>query len=201
MGFGSLPGGVISGGPKGVAKVQAQLPSLTPSQRVRVVACLESLQCASAWNGDLPVLLLNRCWMRLSVLPVQRLALEVPPDLSRSAPELERYRQLLEAGCPSWQAQQLCWLEFGAEACHQALRRFWQAQEQPSHGWCLQDYLHFLTEYRHRFITERPRAIPLLVMARPSGRSSRLKPVEEHGLFWLRPDLSIDERAMRHTCP
>lgn len=184
-----------------VAKGPIHRPSLTASQWLQAESCLAALQSAPAWSGELPVLLLNRCWLRLTVLPVDQLARQVPPDLSRAAPELERYRQLLEAGWPAWHAQQQCWLEFGAEACQQALRRFWQAQEQPTHGWTLQRYLDFLREYRHCFASQSPRPIPLLVLARRSGSCSASASVEEHGLFWLRPGQSIDERSMRHTCP
>lgn len=201
MSGGARTDGPISRGPMGSPALSAQLPTLTQAQRLQADASLAFLQEVRAWNGSLPVLLLNRCWLRLTVLPIERLALELPPDLSRAAPELERYRQLMEGGWPAWQAQQQCWLEFGAEACQQALRRFWQAQEHPCHGWTLQRYLEFLTEYRHRFASQRPRPVPLLVLARPSGRPFCSATVEEHGLFWLRPDLRIDERAMRHTCP
>jgi hypothetical protein len=186
------PSGECPGEKPGSAEPSVELPTLTPSQRLRAQASLATLQSADDWSGDLPVLLLDRCWLRLTVLPVEQLAVAVPPDLSWSAPELERYRQLLKSGCPSWQAQQLCWLEFGQEACQQALRRLWQAQEHPRCGWLLKDYLDFLTEYR---------PLPLLVLARSSGRPGASKAIEEHGLFWLRPDLHIDERAMRHTWP
>lgn len=182
--------------------VQAQpsCPSLTPSQRLRAQAAFATLARAQAWNGQLPVLLLNRCWLRLTVVPVERLALELPPDLSRSAPELERYRALVQSGHPAWQAQQLCWHEFGAEACQQALRHFWRAQERQPPGWTLDRYLDFLADYRHRLAHARPRQLPLIVLARPSVRQGRAAGAESHGLFWLRPDLSIGEQAMRHTC-
>ncbi len=178
----------------------AQPPDFTPGQTVLARSAFHTLGSAQAWTGALPVLLLNRCWLRLTVVPVERLALELPPDLSRSAPELERYRALIQAGHPAWQAQQLCWLEFGAEACHQALRHFWSSQDQQPHGWTLDRYLDLLADYRHRFANERPRPLPLIVLARPSGRGTSPPPSEDHGLFWLRPDLTISERTMRHTC-
>jgi len=184
----------------GAGQEPTLLPTLTPAQKLQVDASLEALQLAGAWSGDLPVLLLNRCWLRLTVIPVERLALELPPDVSRAAPELERYRELIEAGFPAWQAQQLSWQEFGPEACHQALRRFWTAQDHPFHGWTLQRYLEFLTDYRQRFARQRPRPLPLLLLARPSAQRYCPKRMEEHGLFWLRPGLTIGERAMRHTC-
>jgi hypothetical protein len=184
----------------GAADLPLQPPTLTSAQRSSAEAALASLQEESTWSGQAPVLLLNRCWLRLTVLPVERLALELPPDLSRAAPELERYRELMASGASAWQAQQVCWLEFGPEACHQALRRFWNAQERPCHGWTLQRYLACVSEYRHRFASQRPRPLPLLVLGRPTHRRSGPRAVEEHGLFWLRPGLAMSERAMRHTC-
>ncbi len=178
----------------------ADLPTFTPAQAVRARAAVRALQGATRWHGQLPVLLLNRCWLRLTVVPVERLALELPPDLSRAAPELEHFRALIEAGHPPWQAQQLCWLEFGAEACHQALRNFWQSQDRQSHGWTLERYLDLLADYRRRFAGPSPRELPLLVLARPPVDDTPSPREEDHGLFWVRPDLSIAERAMRHTC-
>lgn len=180
-------------GSMGAERELGRLPSLTFSQREQIESILKALQHAEGWSGDLPVLLLNRCWLRLTVLPVERLALELPPDLSRSAPELEHYRELIEAGIPAWQAQQLCWLEFGADACHQALQRFWSALDQDDGGWTLQRYLDLLTQYRQLFLGQSPRSLPLLVLARPSC-------LDRHGLFWLRPGLTLAEPPMRHTC-
>jgi len=179
---------------------RVQLPTLTDPQKRQAEACLTKLQRAEVWTADLPVLLLNRCWLRLTILPLERLAFELPPDLSRAAPELVRYGELIKAGCPAHQAQQQCWLEFGPEAFHLALQRFWKVQERGAHFWTLERYLDVLTDYRERFATERPRSLPLLVLARPSGRSFCPPTVEVDGLFWLRPGLALGEPPMRHTC-
>jgi hypothetical protein len=184
----------------GAGSASDQLPTLTASQKRQTEACLTQLQRASDWRGDLPVLVLNRCWLRLTVIPVERLAFELPPDPSRSAPELARYAELIEAGWLAHQAQQQCWLEFGPEAFHQALQRFWMVQERGVHVWTLERYLDVLTDYRQRFATQRPRSLPLLVLARPSGRSFCPPTVEVDGLFWLRPGLALAEPSMRHTC-
>lgn len=184
----------------GAGPVPAKPPTLTPGQTLRAQAAFQSLRQAREWNGRLPVLLLNRCWLRLTVVPVERLALELPPDLSRAAPELERYRSLIQGGHPSWQAQQLCWQEFGAEACQQALRHFWRAQDQHPRDWTLERYLGVLADYRQAFAHNQPRLLPLIVLARPAGQGAGRSGVEDHGLFWLRPDLTIVERTMRHTC-
>jgi hypothetical protein len=177
-----------------------QFPTLTEAQSRLTEACLSQLQQAEGWRADLPVLVLNRCWLRLTVIPMERLAFELPPDPSRAAPELVRYGELIEAGCPAHQAQQQCWLEFGPEAFHQALQRFWKVQERGDHVWTLEHYLDVLTDYRQRFATERPRSLPLLVLARPSGRPFCPPTVEVDGLFWLRPGLALGEPSMRHTC-
>ena len=133
--------------------------------------------------------------MRLEAIAVAELANRLPPDTSREAPELSRYSQLIEAGDPSWDAQHYCWQEFGAEACQQALRRFWAAKDRGNNGWTFARYIQFLADYRQRFY-DRPRPLPLLVLARPDGARSG----ENHGLFWLRPEVSDSNRPMRHTC-
>jgi hypothetical protein len=181
--------------------VPAKPPTLTPGLIPPARAALQSLRQARKWNGQLPVLLLNRCWLRLSVVPVERLALALPPDLSRDAPELAHYRSLIQAGHTAWQAQQLCWQEFGPEACQEALRTYWRSQESRAHGgWTLERYLDLLATYRQSFAIDHSRHLPLIVLARPAGQGPPPASGEEHGLFWLRPDLSIVERAMRHTC-
>jgi hypothetical protein len=169
---------------------------LTPGQRLEAGRRLASLQHGSSWHGGLPVLLLERCWLRLSCVPVEKLALRLPPDASREAPELERYRQLLAIGHPGWQAQQICWEEFGAQACREALVRYWSAQERGRQGWTLQHYLDLLRVYRRSFEWQQPRPLPLLVLARV-GEAHRS---EAHRLIWLRPDVSEPSHPMRHTC-
>jgi hypothetical protein len=170
--------------------------SLTPRQWAEVERRLEGLQGATTWHGGLPVLLLERCWLRLSCAGVEELLLRLPPDSSREAPELVLYRQLIASGQPSWQAQQHCWDEFGAEACRQAQRRLWVVQDRGNHGWTLEAYLSLVRDYRRRFREERPRRLPLLVLAR-GDRACRDEP---HRLFWLGPGEGGAEGAMRHTC-
>lgn len=170
--------------------------SLTPRQWALVERNLLRMQGTSDWHGGLPLLLLERCWLRLTRVGVEELLLRLPPDGSREAPELVRYRQLLAAGHPCWLAQQECWEEFGAEACRQAQRRFWSTQEQGNHGWTLEAYFSLVRDYRRRFRQERPRPLPLLVLAR-SGASGRHEP---HRLFWLRPGAAGVDGTMGHTC-
>jgi hypothetical protein len=170
-------------------------PAFTLRQRQQLRRCQELLQAATEWHGALPVLLLERCWLRLEAVPVQDLALRLRPEGSAEAPELVRWRELLDAGLADWQAQQHCWEEFGAEACHEALRRFWLAQQRGDHGWTLARYLELVSEYRRRFQKQRPRPLPLLILARADAPGS-----EPHRLLWLEAGAVRGDQTMRHTC-
>ncbi|KEF43296.1 MAG: hypothetical protein ER33_00700 [Cyanobium sp. CACIAM 14] len=157
----------------------------------------EELRHCDQWHGGLPVLLLERCWLRLSRVAVEELAQRLPPDCSQEAPELRRYRELVADGLPPLEAERLCWEDFGAEACREALLRLWAAQERGNQGWTLETYLGLLQEYRRRFCQGGGRSLPLLVLARREapGRLSR------HRLLWLDPDGSGPRTSMRDTCP
>jgi len=163
---------------------------LTPRLQAQADRLLAQLQHESSWHGDLPVLLLDRCWLRLQVVPVQRLAQVLPPDASAEAPELVRYRALQRQGLTALEAQEQCWQEFGREACAEALRRFWLLQERGNHGWTLPAYLQLLAEYRQRLESGGNRPLPLLVLARPGSQ-------EAHHLSWCWPT----PPPMRHTWP
>ena len=176
--------------PSGIAAI----PLLTHRQRVDLDHWLDQLDASALWHGHLPVLLLERCWLRLSAVRVEELAGRLPPDSSWDAPELVHYRQLLEWGHSPLAAEQLCWLEFGTDACRQAQLRLWGAQERGNQGWTLEIYLQLLRDYRRRFETGEPRRLPLLVLARrQEGRRGSV-----HQLAWLGRG---DGEAMRHTCP
>lgn len=162
---------------------------LTPRLEQRTRALLERQQRERHWHGDLPVLLLERCWLHLEVVPVARLAQVLQPDSSADAPELVRFRQLRADGLADQAAQELCWEEFGREACSEALRRYWRAQDRGNHGWTLARYLEFLALYRRQVEATGPTPVPLLVLAR--GGSG-----EAHQLEWCWPA----EPTMRHTC-
>ena len=82
---------------------------LTARQQARCDLLLEQLQREPHWHGDLPVLLLERCWLRLQVVTVQELAQRLPPDASGDAPELVRYRALQNSGLSALEAQEQCW--------------------------------------------------------------------------------------------
>nr|WP_254217270.1 hypothetical protein [Synechococcus sp. CCY 9618] len=170
---------------------------LLAEQWCRVRQAHDELRRSDRWHGGLPVLLLERCWLRLSRVAVADLANRLPPDCSQEAPELQRYRELVAAGRPAWEAERLCWEDFGAEACRQALRNFWEARERGTQGWTLETYLDLLRGYRHRFEQASPRPLPLLVLARREGSSRRGR----HRLVWLEPDGNGLRPPMRDTCP
>ena len=168
----------------------AELASLlTPRLQRQADGLLEQLQAQRRWDGALPVLLLDRCWLRLEVVAVGELTRRLPPDCSAEAPELRRYRELLEAGNADLRAQELCWQEFGREACAQALRRFWSEQERGNRGWTLAAYLELMQHYRQQLEQPGPTPLPLLVLGRSAGQ-------EPHHLHWCWPL----PPPMRHTC-
>ena len=171
------------------------LISLRPHQREDLQRRLALLQQEQRWHGGLPVLLLDRCWLRLDSVRIDQLASRLPPDSSREAPELALYRELLAAGQQGWQAQQQCWQEFGGEACREALQRFWLAQERGNQGWTLERYLALVQEYRQRFLNKECRSLPLLVLARAG-----IPAASQHTLHWLHAEGDHARRSMRHTC-
>ena len=164
------------------------LTRLSAEQRIRINSWQGELERADAWHGALPVAILDRCWLRLWAVPVDDLARELPPDASGEAPELVRYRELTRAGLGSWQAELLCWQEFGKEAWRQALRHHWRQLEEQPHQWDLNRYLALRRHYRHQFSGE-PRRLPLLVLGRRGSR-------EPHRVLWLQGL----RQSMRHTC-
>lgn len=165
-----------------------RLDSLTARQRISLSALLEEVRQAPAWSWRLPVLLHDRCWLRLSRIRVDQLQRWLPPDGGGDAPELIRYRELLNAGDSPIQAQQSCWQEFGTEDCQRALRGFWISQDSCRHGWTTTRYLDLLSRYRATFEAG-DTALPVLVLARKGSR-------EHHKLLWV----SDSTAMMRHTC-
>ncbi len=176
------------------------LEQLTPRQRRDLGRHWRELQQHNRWSESLPVLLLDRCWLRLTVESLADLTRRLPPDASGEAPELARYRELRQRGLGGWEAQLSCWEEFGPEACREAQRRFWCAREAGNRGWTLERYLALRAEYRQRWHQERPRRLPLLVLGR-EGVDGAAGGEGEHQLLWLCPAADEPERPMRHTCP
>ena len=165
-----------------------RLGSLTARQRLALFGVLEEVRQARSWSWRLPVLLHDRCWLRLSRIRLDQLQRWLPPDGGGDAPELIRYRELLNTGDSPLQAQQRCWLEFGTQDCQRALKGFWVSQDTCRHGWTTTRYLDLLSRYREMFEAG-DTAVPMLVLARAGSR-------ERHKLCWV----SDSTPTMRHTC-
>lgn len=144
---------------------------------------------AADWRDDLPVAVLESCWLRLQRVAVGELSRFLPPDSRESAPELVRFRQLRQSGLDEWSAQLQCWQEFGSEAFQQAQQRFWQSQEEATGGWTLDRYLNLLSCYRLSLQPGSVRRLPLLVLARQGCP-------EPHQLIWL----GRESAPIGHTC-
>ena len=162
-----------------MADVHPPSLALTTAQREQLQRLLAELQMHGQWRADLPVALLDRCWLRLEIVAIQHLARRLPPDASAEAPELVAYRRRLAEGLAPLQAQERCWQDFGRQACQEAQTRFWRQQDLGQHGWTLRRYLELLASYRRRQAQERQRALPLLVLARADSD-------DDHELVWLR---------------
>jgi hypothetical protein len=186
--------------PAGALSDSLLLERLTPRQRGDLRRHWQELQGHTLWSDSLPVLLLDRCWLRLTAESLAGLALRLPPDASAEAPELVRFRELRCQGLGPWDAQLSCWEEFGPEACRQAQRRFWSARERGDRGWTLERYLALRAEYRQRWHRQRPCPLPLLVLAREGGEAAA-GGEGEHRLLWLCPGADEVDRPMRHTFP
>ncbi|MEO1001567.1 MAG: hypothetical protein AAFX65_00470 [Cyanobacteria bacterium J06638_7] len=165
------------------------LSALTGAQRRQLARWQAELEDAPGWQADLPVVLLERCWLRLRAVTVATLGAAVPADTSAEAPELTRWRQLIDQGSDPWCAQVVCWQEFGAQACQRALHRHWQQQDRQGCGWTFADYLQLLRDYREALGVPGGRRLPLLVLRRPEEQ-------QRHHLHWL----PGQHRTMRHTC-
>ena len=161
-----------------VKTAEASSLKLTPRLELELARRLHQHQQERYWHGELPVLLLERCWLKLQAIPVERLAAELPPDCTAAAPKLEAFRHCCREGLSQEAAEAHCWREFGEEACRLALKRHWQAQERGHGGWTLETYLAFLARYQQSFAASGPRPLPLLILARAGT-------AEPHRLLWL----------------
>ena len=85
-----------------VETAQAASLKLTPRLEQELARFLQLQQLEQHWHGGLPVLLLDRCWLRLQAVAVERLAAELPPDCTAAAPELEAFRRCCRDGRDVW---------------------------------------------------------------------------------------------------
>ena len=164
------------------------LRSLTTRQIIGLEEILGRFKAQPVWSWSLPVLLHERCWLKLSQVPLRNLNRVFPADLHDEAPELVSFRSLVADGLDPLAAQQRCWQEFGMEDCCRALRQYWTSRDRPGHGWTVRHYLELVSTYRTKVETGTP-AIPMLVLPRRhQGDQPRL--------HWI-ADISP---TMRHTC-
>ncbi len=129
------------------------------------------------WSFNLPVLILERSWLKLEEIVLEDLAKRLPPDNSQEAPELVRYSQLTRKGVDPLIAIQQCWNEFGIEDFHRALRKSWDWKDRGNNGWTYNKYNLLIKKYK-RNVIESIQTIPLIVI--PSRESK-----EEYNLSWL----------------
>lgn len=173
-----MANGSLRSQPLKLSQASGLISVLTCRQRLGLEQLLAGLQGQPAWSGDLPVALLDRCWLRLEILALKQLAQRLPPDATAEAPELVHYRHLLAEGIPALEAQERCWHDFGLEACQQAQVRFWRQQDLGNQGWTLQSYLDLIESYRQRLSQPDQRALPVLILARAGSD-------ESHQLTWI----------------
>lgn len=153
------------------------LAGLTEAQALGLQGVLAEIRAATEWSWGFPVLLRDRCWLRLDRIPLRQLQTVLPPDGREEAPELMHYRRLLADGVDPLQAQQACWHDFGMEDCQRALHSYWQSQHSHHHGWTASRYRQLVGAYRERF--ERGvMTVPMLVLARTGSG-------ESHQLHWI----------------
>ncbi len=116
------------------------------------------------WSFNLPVLILDRCWLRLEKITLKELPIRLPPDFSYEAPEILRYHQLIKEGNSLILAAQKCWEEYGMECFYVALRNRWLKEDIGNNGWTYRKYIELLDTYKAN-IKESLVKIPLITLA------------------------------------
>ena len=155
----------------------ALLTGLTIKQREGLRQVLIDVHHASVWSWSLPVLLRDRCWMRLDRIQLSQLRCYLPPERREESPELVHYRMLIADGVEPLVAQQVCWQHFGMDDCQRSLRDYWQSCMVEHHGWTACRYRQLVIAYRER-IERGDVVVPMLVLARRGSN-------EQHRLHWI----------------
>lgn len=178
---------------EGPLKANTQpLAGLTTTQRLGLRDVLQDVGKTGAWSWELPVLLRDRCWLRLDRIRLSQLMRHLPPDGRDEAPELMHYRQLIAEGIDPLLAQQTCWQEFGMEDCQRALQAYWQGRDRTNHGWSARRYRQLVSLYRDHF--ERGEAtVPMLVLA-------RRETAEEHEIHWITATTPVKDQVDTRPC-
>ena len=153
------------------------LAGLTETQRLGLRDVLMDVSRAGSWSWELPVLLRDRCWLRLDRIQLNQLKRHIPPDGCDEAPELAHYQRLMAEGSDPLLAQQRCWQEFGMEDCQRALHEYWQSHSNTNHGWTARRYRQLVSVYRDH-IERGVATVPMLVLARQET-------TEEHQIHWI----------------
>lgn len=153
------------------------LEGLTEKQRSGLNDVLQGVRKTDCWSWELPILVRDRCWMRLDRVQLNQLKRFLPPNGRDEAPELMHYRMLMAKGIEPHLAEQACWHEFGMRDCQRALQDYWKSQDHPDHGWTAKRYRQLVSLYRDR-IENGSTAVPMLVLA-------RRKTAEEHEIYWI----------------
>ena len=119
------------------------LPPL-PRLQQQLKRCQAQVSKAEAWHGELPVPVLNRSWLQLEVINVAALLERFPADSSAHAPELMRFRTLLQQDVPADAAEQVIRCIRCSEGAGQPKRLAWyrwgawdrrQRREGARHAW------------------------------------------------------------------
>lgn len=168
------------------------LAGLTENQRLGLRDVLVDVSKARAWSWELPVLLRDRCWLRLDRIQLSQLMQHIPPDGHDEAPELAHYQRLIAEGSDPLLAQQSCWQEFGMEDCHRALHEYWQSRDNTNHGWTAQRYRQLVSLYRVQ-IERGVATVPMLVLARQET-------TEEHQIHWVTEPTSVKDLPETKPC-
>ncbi len=140
-----------------------------------------------SWSWQLPVFLLNRCWLRLEKIKINELALYLPLDNSAEAPELKKYNQRIISGQDSLLALQECWNEFGMEDFYRALRISWKWECIGNKGWTYQKYISFINQYKKKII-HKELEVPIIVLGRESSK-------DNHKVRWIKDELITNNKV------
>ncbi len=141
------------------------------------------------WTFNFPILLLNRCWLKLETITASELPIRLPPDNSEEAPELAKFHQLINAGENDLLALQKCWDEFGIEDFHRALRNSWDCKANGNNGWTFKKYISTIGQYRQS-IALNQLTIPLILLGRQHSK-------EDHIVQWINSEL-ITKASLRN---
>ena len=164
-------------GKEQVSSNSPPLAGLTKTQLLGLNDVLLDVRKADCWSWELPVLVRDRCWLRLDRIALSDLTRYLPPDGRDEAPELTHYRLLMAEGVDPLLAQQTCWQEFGMEDCQRALLAYWQSSAQTNHGWTASRYRQLVSRYRTR-VERDITTVPMLVLARRESE-------EHHQIHWI----------------